>query len=45
EVYVDELDAPEGAEYSRKKIAEDIERRSHRKMVTLEELKKNPRLL
>ena len=45
EVYIDELDSPAGAEYSRKKIAEDIERASHRQMVTLEELKKTPRLL
>ena len=45
EIYLDELDSPEGAEYSRKKIAEDIARYSHRKMVTLEELRKNPRLL
>lgn len=45
EIYIDELDSPEGAEYSRKKIAEDIKQRHHRKMVTLEELRKNPRLL
>ncbi|MDY0092554.1 MAG: Gfo/Idh/MocA family oxidoreductase [Candidatus Vecturithrix sp.] len=45
EVYVDELDSPDGAEYSRKKIAEDIVRRKQRKLVTLDDLKNNPRLL
>lgn len=45
EIYLDELDSPEGAEYSRKKATEDIKQRHHRKLVTLEELKKNPRLL
>jgi predicted dehydrogenase len=45
EIYIDELSSPEGAEYSRKKIAEDIARHGHRKMVTLQELKTNPRLL
>lgn len=41
EVYLDELDSPEGAEYTRKKIAEEIAQRHQRKLVTLEELKKN----
>ncbi len=45
EVYLKELDSPEGAEYSRKKIEEEIEQRHQRKKVTLEELKKGPRLL
>jgi predicted dehydrogenase len=45
EVYVDELDSSEGAAYSQKQIAEDIKRHGHRRMVTLEELRKSPRLL
>jgi hypothetical protein len=45
EIYIDELGSPEGAEYSRKKIVEDIARHSHRKMVSLQELSTNPRLL
>lgn len=42
---VDELDSPDGAEYSRKKIAEEIACRGQRTMVTLIDLKNNPRLL
>ena len=45
EIYLDELDSPAGAEYSRQQIAAEIERRRQRKMVTLEELRQNPRLL
>ncbi len=45
EVYLDELDAPEGAEYSKARIAEEIAHRGQRKLVTLEELKTSPRLL
>jgi predicted dehydrogenase len=45
EVYLAELDASEGATYSSNKIAKEIEQRHQRKLVTLAELKKSPRLL
>lgn len=45
EVYVAELDAPEGAAYSRNRIAEEIQRHTRRKSLTLEELRQNPRVL
>jgi len=45
EVYVDELDSPAGAAYTRKQIDDDMKRHGRRKMVTLEELKEGPRVL
>ena len=39
------IDSYEGAEYSRKQIAADLERHGHRRMVTLDELRKSPCLL
>jgi predicted dehydrogenase len=45
EVYVAELDAPEGRDYSAHKLAEARRQSRQRKLVTREELQESPRLL
>ncbi len=45
EVYIKELDSPLGEQYSKERIAQEINEQKHRRNVTLEELKNGPRML
>jgi len=45
EVYISELSSSLGEQYSREQIQEEIQQRSERRMLTLDELKNGPRML